>query len=335
MLWAEPSGAYTRIPGSPLTGPMRRSARLRFGHLSHNGRMNAVVWKSEAGRARLEEWYTRFASRIPVPVASHEVATRHGKGHVLIGGPEGAPTIVCLHAMRTGAAHLLSEFGPLMERFRLVAPDQPGQSVRGPQVKLPLTDLAYADWLRDVLDALHLQRPHLVGVSWGGFVARQFASASPDRVHSLSLLVPAGIVNGSTWRGLTRMAWPMVRYRLSPTDEHARQLLEPLVTTPDEHWIRFMADSMQDMVFDMRIPPLASDDDLRRLTMPTLVLGGDDDISFPGEPMVARMRALVPGVDAEVVRGCKHCPPTTETFRRWFAQRIGDHVAAAPARGTA
>ena len=58
--------------------------------------------------------------------------------------------------MRTGAAHLLSEFGPLARRFRLVAPDLPGQSVRGPQVRLPLTDDAYALWLADVLDGLGL-----------------------------------------------------------------------------------------------------------------------------------------------------------------------------------
>lgn len=292
--------------------------------------MNAVVWKNEDGRQRLEAWYARFADRIVAPAESSDVPTRYGPSHVLTAGPDAAPTIVCLHAMRTGAAHLLSEFGPLLERFRLVVPDLPGQSVRGLQIKLPLNDGSHADWLLDVLDALELERPHLLGVSWGGFVARQFATAKPERVRSLSLLVPAGLVNGSTWRGLTRMAWPMVRYRLSPTDQNAQSLLAPLLSTPDEHWVRFMADSLQDLVFDMRIPPLASDDELRRLTMPALVLGGDDDISFPGEAMVQRVRALLPQVDAEMIAGCRHCPPTTEAFRRWFADRVTAHVHRAP-----
>lgn len=287
----------------------------------------AVVWKNDAGRDRLEARYSRFAERIARPPAGRDVPTRFGSSHVLVAGAEAGPTIVCLHAMRTGAAHLLSEFGPLLERFRLVAPDLPGQSVRGLQVKLPLNDRSHADWLLDVLDALGLERPHVLGVSWGGFVARQLASTAPDRVRSLALLVPAGLVNGSTLSGLTKMAWPMIRYGFSPTDTNARRLLAPLLTTPDEHWVRFMADSMQDMVFDMRIPPLASDDDLRRLTMPTLVIGGDEDISFPGTPMVQRVRALVPRVDAEVLAGCKHCPPTTDAFRQWFATRVTNHIA--------
>ena len=291
--------------------------------------MNAFVCKNEAGRKRLEAWYARFAERITAPVIERDVSTRYGASHLLMAGVENAPTIVCLHAMRTGAAHLLSEFGPLLERFRLVVPDLPGQSVRGPQVRLPLNDRANADWLLDVFDALGLQQTHLLGVSWGGYVARQCATAAPGRVRSLSLLVPAGIVNGSTWQGLMQMAWPMVRYKLSPTEENARQLLAPLVTTPDEHWVRFMADSMQDMVFDMRIPPLASDSDLRGLAMPTLVLGGDADISFPGVAMIERVRALIPRVDAEVIADGKHCPPTTEAFRRWFATRVARHVAAA------
>lgn len=292
--------------------------------------MHAVVWKSEEGRRRLEDWYTRFAGRIARPADAREVPTRHGLSHVLVAGDASAPTIVCLHAMRTGAAHLLSEFGPLLDRFRLVAPDLPGQSVRGLQVRLPLNDRSQADWLGDVLDALGLERPHLLGVSWGGFVARQFATLHPERVQSLSLLVPAGIVSGSIWRGMAQMAWPMIRYRMSPTDDNARRLLAPLLSTPDEHWVRFMAGSLQDMVMDMRIPPLAGDDDLRRLTMPTLVLGGDADISFPGGPMAVRVRRLVPHADVEVIAGCKHCPPTTDAFRRWFAARVTNHVANAP-----
>ncbi len=48
----------------------------------------------------------------------------------------------------------------------------PGQSIRGPEVKLPVNDDSYADWMLDVMDGLGLPSTNLFGVSWGGFVAR-------------------------------------------------------------------------------------------------------------------------------------------------------------------
>lgn len=97
--------------------------------------MGKTAWRDEAARGRLEAWYARFRDRVSGPVEGREVPTRHGPSHVLVAGPAAAPPLVCLHAMRTGAAHLLSELGPLAARFRLIAPDLPGHSVRGPQVR--------------------------------------------------------------------------------------------------------------------------------------------------------------------------------------------------------
>lgn len=289
--------------------------------------MPKTVWKDEAARVRLEQWYERFRRHIPVPVEGREVPTRHGPSHVLVGGPADGPPLVCLHAMRTGAAHLLSELGLLLDRFRVFAPDIPGQSVRAAQVRLPLNDDSYARWLLDVLDGLGLGAVNLFGVSWGGFVARQAATIAPERVSRLALLVPAGIVNGSHWKGLTRMAIPLLRYRLWGSERNLRRFLDPLLTTWDPDWAGFMGESLRDMPVDLRIPPLATDDELKRLTMPVLVLGASDDTSFPGGAMVQRVKAVLPHADAEVIPACKHCPPTTDEFRAWLAQRLGKFLA--------
>jgi 2-hydroxy-6-oxonona-2,4-dienedioate hydrolase len=286
-----------------------------------------AVWRNEAARLRLEAWFEHFRARIGSPVESLTVATSHGPSHVLVGGPGGGPPLVCLHAMRTGSAHLLSEFHPLLDRFRVIAPDLPGQSVRGPQVRLSLSDRSHADWLIEVLDQLGVTQAGLIGISWGGFVARLAASAHPDRFSRLALVVPAGIVNGSHWRGLTRMAIPMLRYRLQPSPHTLRQLLDPIITTWDDDWGAYMGDSISDMRPDFRIPPLAKDGELRALRLPTLVLGAEHDISFPGKAMLQRIQALVPHADTELLRGSRHCPPTTPEFREWLGQRLGTFAA--------
>jgi pimeloyl-ACP methyl ester carboxylesterase len=45
----------------------------------------------------------------------------------------------------------------------------------------------------DVLEALGLDRPHVVGASFGGWVAAELAVAAPHRIGSLVLLSPAGL----------------------------------------------------------------------------------------------------------------------------------------------
>lgn len=284
--------------------------------------MSETIWKDEPARARLDDWFEKFRARIAAPHESRMVATRHGDSHVLLAGRADAPVLVCLHAMRTGSAHILSELGPLMDRFRLVAPDQPTQSVRGPSVRLPMDDDSHARWLLEVLDGLGLGTVDLFGISWGGFVARQAASVAPERVRRLALLVPAGIANGSHWVGLTRMALPLMRYRMSGSEKSLRRFLDPLLTSWDDHWTAYMGATLRDMRTDLRIPPLATDEELRRLTMPLLVLGGEEDISFPGGAVAERIRSVLPHAEAEVIAGCRHCPPTTPEFRAWLAERL-------------
>lgn len=289
--------------------------------------MPTTVWKGDAARLRLEAWYERFLARVPAPVERRQVPTRHGQSHVLVAGRADAPVLVALHPMRTGAAHLLSELGPLLAHYRVVAPDIPDQSVHRLQLRLPLSDDALARWLLDVCDGLDLRHVNLFGVSWGGFVARLTASTAPERVRRLALLVPAGLANGSHVTGLMKMAVPIIRWRLRPSEANLRRVLDPLLTTWDTEWTGYVADSLRDMPMDMRIPPLASDQALRRLTMPVLVLGGADDISFPGDAVVVRVRAMVPGADGEVIAGCKHSPPTTPAFQAWLAGRLQRFLA--------
>jgi 2-hydroxy-6-oxonona-2,4-dienedioate hydrolase len=285
------------------------------------------VWRNAEGRRVLEGWHAHFLSRVEHPVETHSVSTAWGPSSVLDCGPRDAPVVVCLHAMRTGSAHLLSELQALAQRARLIVPDLPGQSVHGPPVRASLSDGSLERWLFEVLQGLDvgssLDTFDLMGVSWGGAVARRVAAQAPGRVRRMVLLVPAGIANGSHWKGLTQMALPLLRYRLRPSEKNQRALLDPILTEWDRDWAAFMLDALAHMRMDPRVPPLASDDELRALEPPTLILGADQDISFPGHAVVDRVLRLVPNAEGEVLPHCKHCPPTTPVFRAWLAARVG------------
>ncbi|MCP3162292.1 alpha/beta fold hydrolase [Myxococcus qinghaiensis] len=287
------------------------------------------AFKGEQAKAVLSRWHEHFRGRLRVPTESRTVKTRIGDTHVLVGGPEDGSDVVVLHGALASSSHVLHELAPLLERFRLHAVDVVGQSVKSADVRPSVSNNEYGEWLRDVLDGLSLQRPHVVGVSWGGFVSIRLAAVAPERIDRLALLFPAGVVNGSHWEGLTKVAIPMMLYRMSPSERRLKAFVRHLLTTTDDDWAPFLGDAVRAFNMDMRIPALAKPEELAKLKAPTLVLAGDGDVSFPGEKLLARARELFPTLTSEdLVKDCRHCPPTTDAFRQWLAGRISDFLRA-------
>lgn len=288
--------------------------------------MSKKIFKNEAAHKRLENWYQKFLERVDGKTKSIEVSTSNGNNHVLMVGDSSNPPLVCLHAMMTSSAHLAAELGSLLDKFYLILPDLPGQSARGLPTRLPYTDDSHAHWLNEIFDELNLQDAHLLGVSLGGFIARQFASSFPERVKSMILIVPAGITQGSLIKGFIKIAWPMIMYKIRPTEERLQNFASHLLTTWDEDWAKYLGDSFNDFEANLKIPPIASDEDLENLTMPCLVIGAEEDISFPGDKVIERAETYIPKVETELLRNSKHSPPTTDEFRNWLGKRIKTFV---------
>ena len=284
--------------------------------------MGKDIFKNKKARARQEEWYQRFLVRANCKVEFETVSTSFGESHVLIAGDPDKQTLVCMHAMLTSSAHLLSEIRHLVNHFRLIIPDIPGHSVRAIPERFSFNNNSHAKWLREVLIAFDLEKVNLFGVSLGGYVAREYASVFPEKVNKLALLVPAGIVQASVIKGLMRMAIPMIKYKINPSEENLKNVVNFLITNWDEDWGHFLGDSMNDFITPKKIPPLASDEDLKKLAMPVLAIAAEKEISFPGEALIERVESNIPRVETELLEGSRHCPPTTEEFRRWLSLRL-------------
>lgn len=99
--------------------------------------------------------------------------------------------LVFLHA--AGGAGVWTDFhGRLAQHFEVFAPDHPGfgESDELPDVD-DMDDLVYH--YLEVMDRYGLDRPAVVGASFGGWIAAELAVHSPERVGALALLSPAGL----------------------------------------------------------------------------------------------------------------------------------------------
>ncbi|MFC0111689.1 alpha/beta fold hydrolase [Kibdelosporangium aridum] len=112
-----------------------------------------------------------------------------GRVQVLRGGD--GPPLLFLHA--AGGAGQWHEFHELLaRRFEVFAPDHPGFGGSGDLAEIEgMDDLVYH--YLDVIERLGLDRPNVVGASFGGWLAAELAVAAPHAVGSLVLLSPAGL----------------------------------------------------------------------------------------------------------------------------------------------
>jgi pimeloyl-ACP methyl ester carboxylesterase len=113
-----------------------------------------------------------------------------GRVHLLRGGI-GEP-VLFLHA--AGGAGVWHPFHGLVAAagFEVIAPDHPGFGTSDDFAAVEAIDDLVYHYL-DVLDALGLARPHVVGGSFGGWIAAELAVHSPHRIGSLTLLSAAGL----------------------------------------------------------------------------------------------------------------------------------------------
>lgn len=106
------------------------------------------------------------------------------------------PVVLLLHGGGPGASGVSNyarNIDALAAHFRVLVPDMPGygQSSKGLSRSDPFGDLAGA--MLAFLDALQLDRVHVVGNSLGGACALRMALESPQRLARLVLMGPGGI----------------------------------------------------------------------------------------------------------------------------------------------
>jgi len=222
----------------------------------------------------------------------------------------------------------------LAERFRVVAPSHPGFGGSSrPDWLSSVEDLAL--FYLDLLPALRLERPHVVGHSLGGWVAAQLAVFASDHIGKLMLVDAVGLpAPGGPVRepGGSIADWlvlePNVLRPLAWHDPATGALLKlpGEEGTSDDELIAILKNREAATVYGWK-PFFYSTrlgHWLHRITAPTLVLWGEHDAVVPrsiGEAYASG----IPGARLETVRGAAHLPhlEQPEAFARAVAEFVG------------
>ena len=281
---------------------------------------------------------------------AHDIQLGRGTARVYTGGS--GPIMLILHGAQGGAMEHIGWMLPeLAKRYRVIAPDMPGMAdSRTVIVPEEATIPKIAALLHTLLDRLGVHEPlRLAGGSMGGWVGMRMVLQRPERFTRMVLGSPAGLP----------IRMPLKEAAIAIVPETAEQWEEGfhLLTRRVGRLPRWL---LADMVATFRtVNPVLrvalrgdhylTDDELRQLTLPTLIVWGEDDELIPVENG-RHMAAVMPNARLLVVPDCGHafimdapdfCLPallaglrepgeeehvTTEPTAKSFFSQIADHL---------
>lgn len=267
----------------------------------------------------------------------------HERAYVTAGS---GPALLLLHGIGCDHRTWLPVLGALAERFTVVAPDLLGH---GASAK-PRADYSiggFANGMRDLLTVLGIERATVVGHSFGGGVAMQFAYQFPERTERVVLVGSGGLgrtvnplLRAATLPGsgpalaaatlppvrgaVTAVAGVAARTRLPWThDLHGLSdvygaLADPAARRAFLHVLRAAVDWRGQVVTMLDRAYLAAE-------MPVLVVWGRRDTVLPLKHARAAA-AVIPGARLEVFDRSGHFPMADEPAR--FAEAVTRFVAS-------
>jgi pimeloyl-ACP methyl ester carboxylesterase len=265
------------------------------------------AFKTVEGEAKFLAAYDQEMKLWPVPYEEVDVRSRFGTTHVVICGPKTALPMVLLHGYMATLTMWSPNIAAFSKDHRVYAIDVMGQPSKS-RPNEPIGSVTdFVSWLSATLDALELDRVFLVGMSFGGWLALHYAVAAPQRVRKLVLLSPGGLlpmVRQFTVRGLI-MVWCPTRltvqsfFRWLGFAYRAHANLLNLVCLGLKHF-RMPIETARVM------PAVVSDEALRAMTVPTLLLIGDQEVISDPARALERAHRLISDFEGELVPGCRH-----------------------------
>jgi pimeloyl-ACP methyl ester carboxylesterase len=269
-----------------------------------------LVFRSPEGEAQFNTAYEAILKQWPVPYEELYVPTRFGDTHVVASGSKDAAPLILLHPAGGGAVMWCRNVGAFSQQYRTYAVDtisEANKSFLTRPISFRHQRQDFADWMIDLFGGLKIESTSIVGNSFGGFVALNTVCYHPERVRKVVLISPAatfvpipawtwhfmpviaiGILSGSKKILLYPYNWIWQDF---PKDEYMAQLraVSALYGRP-RHWN----------------PTVFSDEELRKIRTPILLLIGDHEVIYKPEDAIRRATRLVAGLKAEILLNANH-----------------------------
>ena len=268
-------------------------------------------WRSADGEQRYAQAYQRVLSGLPT-AESVVVEVPQGSVHVLRwAGPADLTPVLLLPGRSSGAPMWAENLPDWIGTRPIHAVDPIGDAGLSSQ-RVPLTSVAdQSAWIAATMKALGLTSAHVVGHSFGGATAAQFAVDHPELVATLTLIEPVMVIRmlpASTfgWATLTQLPLPQAIKDHALAKIGGTTVAEVRERSPLSDLIDIAASNYSAA---LPTPSVLTDDQWRSLTMPVRIdIAGGQSLAG-GQGAVDRMRALLPHAQVTLWPDTTHSLP--------------------------
>ncbi|WP_433167984.1 alpha/beta fold hydrolase [Kribbella sp. CA-247076] len=246
-----------------------------------------------------DDAYDALLSRWGVPVDQLSI----NGTHVNACGPLDGRPVVLLAGHGATSPVWFAVAPRLAEHHRVYAIDLLGDAGRSTG-RPPRSTNDLLTWLTAVLDGLEVDRPHLVGHSYGAWLALTYALAHPDRVDRLSLLDPTDCFTGLRPAYVARALPSLLRPSRRRTLSFLRWETQDLPV--DAQWLELAALAAEQPRSPVARPRRPGDDALRHLRPPLLVITAGHTKTHNPERLTRRVTTLIPTATVVPIEAATH-----------------------------
>ncbi len=267
-------------------------------------------FRSASAREEYLAFYDRRAERWPLPSETRTVPTSFGETFVRISGPKDAPPLVLLPGMSSNGLMWETIVEPFARRYRTYALDSITDVGRSVPTRDVRSAADYAQWLDELFEALELRDVNLLGMSYGAWITAHMARLRPERLRRAVWIAPAGVVARLSIRWIVLALLTAISKWI-----HRRftyWMFADAVKTPEGRRIA------EELIADTQVmircyaprpivtPTRMSDEELRSIRVPTLLLIGENETVGSASSAMRRVTRVAPQIRAELIPGAGH-----------------------------
>jgi len=219
----------------------------------------------------------------------------------------------------------------LSRHFKVIAFDNRGAG-RSEKPKMTYSIGLFAEDTACLMDVLGVADAHILGVSMGGYIAQELCINFPEKVRGLLLGCTSCGGSKAVLMSLDRMEKFIANKGLEPSEILRKDMdiyfSNEFITRHPKEIETFIDISLRyyqpSDAFERQFEACLNHDTVNRLdriSVPTLIMTGDDDPLVPPENSKI-LQGLIPGADLSVFPGKRHCF-FIESSERFNQEAIG------------
>lgn len=266
--------------------------------------MNKTIYKSPEDYAALMAFYDATLKRWPIPYECLTVPTRHGETHLIASGSPDTPPLVLMRGAGGNALLWATSIVHLSRDFRTYAVDVIGESGKSAPNRPSYKGPAYGEWMVDIFDALKIEQANVAGTSRGGWLTLKIAHFAPKRINRIVPMCAEGIATISLkffWHMFPVLAFPGRK-----TVTGLLRFLTPSNLPVHEYLVEERAIVYKTFRQSLMKPPMFTDDELRQISAPTLLLYGEQDVVYDMNAIRKRAAHLPANFQIDVIPNAGH-----------------------------